>query len=288
MNTTYAPHPVKRQRRTQAELAALDEAILTACRLENPLTVRSCFYRVVSAGGVEKTERGYAVVQRRLLKLRQEGRVPYTWVTDAGRALSYPLAYHSLADRLNGIVQSYRRDLWDFQQTAVIALVEKDGLLGVVDPVADEYGVPLGATKGYASESFNWEVADRIKRFGRRQVHVFNIGDHDPSGVNAWESFCAKTRDFAPQADIVFQRIAVTPEQIEQYGLLTRPTKKTDSRAKAFEGESVEADALSPSDLRGILRTAIESVIDHDKVAEALAIEQAEKLQLQTLIEGAE
>jgi hypothetical protein len=47
-----------------------------------------------------------------------------------------------------------------------------------------------------------------------------------------------------------FVRVAVNPEQIEEFDLPTRPTKKTDSRAKTFEGESVEVDAIPPARLR--------------------------------------
>ena len=49
--------------------------------------------------------------------------------------------------------------------------------------------------------------------------------------------------EFAPSAGVVFERLAVTPDQIHELGLPTRPTKASDSRAKGFDGGSVEVDA---------------------------------------------
>src|SRR4051794_41105769 len=95
----YRTSPVKRKRRTQAELDALDEAILAVCRLDHPLTVRGVFYRVVSAGAVEKTETAYNVVQREVLKLRRPpGRLPYSWIADGTRWSHKSQSWSSMDD----------------------------------------------------------------------------------------------------------------------------------------------------------------------------------------------
>lgn len=64
--------------------------------------------------------------------------------------------------------------------------------------------------------------------------------------------------------DIHFKRVAVTPEQIESMKLPTRPTKRTDTRVKNFDGESVEVDAIPPKELRKIVSDCITQHIDHD------------------------
>ena len=54
------------------------------------------------------------------------------------------------------------------------------------------------------------------------------------------------------------ERIALTEEQIEQYRLPTRPTKRQGNpHARDFKGESVELDALSSSVLRDLVRECI-------------------------------
>ena len=63
----------------------------------------------------------------------------------------------------------------------------------------------------------------------------------------------------APDADITFQRVAVTQRQIERYNLPSRPTKTSDSRAKGFGDVSVELDAIDPDTLRALVRNSIEA-----------------------------
>ena len=50
-----------------------------------------------------------------------------------------------------------------------------------------------------------------------------------------------RLRQFTPNSEIHFERIGITEEQIKTFHLPTRPTKKSDTRAKAFGSDiSVE------------------------------------------------
>ena len=62
------------------------------------------------------------------------------------------------------------------------------------------------------------------------------------------------------------ERVALTEKQITAFNLPTRPTKRERNRhAKKFEGDSVELDALPASELRTMVREAIERHIsEHD------------------------
>lgn len=102
-------------------------------------------------------------------------------------------------------------------------------------------------------------------------------GDWDPSGVDISRAAECGIREFAPKAEIAFERIAVTPQQIDEFGLPTRPTKKTDSRSKNFTGESVEVDAIPPAELRGLVRDRIEKHVDRRALAKTRQIEAAER-----------
>ncbi len=55
MTEFYGSSTAKRARRTNAELATLDELIIEVVEQAWPVSVRGVYYRVVSAGGVEKT-----------------------------------------------------------------------------------------------------------------------------------------------------------------------------------------------------------------------------------------
>jgi hypothetical protein len=266
-----------RRRRTNAELARIDAAILEIAEAEEPVTVRGLFYRVMSRGLVPKTESGYLVVQRRTLRLRREGDLPYGWITDGSRLRLKPKTWSSTQAALENTAKMYRRDLWIDQEMHVEVWTEKDAIRGVVYPVTEEFDVPLMISRGFSSETFLHETAEEINEKGRDTV-IYQLGDHDPSGVAAWEDIQRKLLGFVdPGIDLVFERIAVTPEQIVSMNLPTRPTKQSDPRAARFAGESVEIDAIPSTTLRGLVREAIEQWTDPERLRIAKAAEESER-----------
>lgn len=287
MTTTgvYGTSTVKRGRSTRKQLELLDDAIMEALTEEHPATLRGTFYRVVSAGRVEKSEAGYRQVGRQVLKLRRSGRLPYWWITDGTRYVIRPRTWSDVETAVLDLSLSYRRMLWRSQPTEVQVFTEKDAITGVIEPVCDEWDVPIGVLRGYASESFCWRVAESLPL--RKHTILYQLGDHDPSGVDAWRDFEKKVRRFSPDAPVTFERIAVTPDQITSLLLPTRPTKKSDSRARTFEGGSVEVDAIPPSTLRSIVRSSIEQHIDADALALTRSVEQSEREGLRALAGGA-
>jgi hypothetical protein len=272
----YRPSPVKRKRRTNAELAVIDDAIMECLREEHPASLRGTYYRVVSLGAVDKTEAGYKLVGRQVLKLRRAGTLPYSWITDGTRYVRRPSTWDDVNQMLRVSAAMYRRALWIDQPVEVHVFVEKDAISGVLYDVTEEFDVPLGVLRGYASETFTWEVAESVK-WSRKPVVFYQLGDHDPSGVDAWRSFADKVAEFAPNADVRFERLAVLPEQIEEMSLPTRPTKASDTRAGGFTGGSVEVDAIPPSALRSILRSAIERHVDPHQLDVTRMVEAEER-----------
>ncbi|MBO0813673.1 MAG: hypothetical protein J2P30_00750 [Actinobacteria bacterium] len=196
MTAVYGTSPVKRLRRTRAELAAVDEAIIAAVELEHPITLRGVFYRAESAGAVEKTQEGYDLIQRQLLKLRRNGVIPYDHVIDGTRWVSKPESYDDLDQMLEDAAASYRRALWRDQAADVHIYSEKDAISSVILPVTERWDVPLGIVRGYASESFAWQAAMAVRDSRKRIVYVYQLGDHDPSGVDAWRAFRERVTGF--------------------------------------------------------------------------------------------
>jgi hypothetical protein len=268
-----------------------------AVATETPVTVRGVFYRVVSAGAVEKTEKGYGAVQRRLLHLRRTRAVPYSSITDGTRLRLKPDSWSDVDQMLADAASSYRRALWDDQAAEVIIVSEKDAISGVVYPVTAEFDVELCITRGYSSETFTHSIAQTVRSNDLRgkTTFIYQLGDHDPSGVDAWRSFGERVREFAylwgtptvsRPARVEFERIAVTPAQIVQYGLPTRPTKSTDSRSAKFDGESVEVDAIPASTLRSIVRASIEQHVDSEALRLTRMVEDSERDVLTSLAAG--
>jgi hypothetical protein len=96
--SVYEPSPIKRRRRSRAELRELDSSLARIVAEIEPATVRQVFYQAVVRALVPKDEaRGYKLVQRRLLKLRESGEVPYGWITDNVRIVRGHNRYEGLS-----------------------------------------------------------------------------------------------------------------------------------------------------------------------------------------------
>jgi len=252
-------------------------AIMRALIDENPMTVRQVFYRLVSAGVIDKTENEYkSTVCRLLADMRRDGDVPYSRIADNTRWMRKPATYSNLEQAVQETAQFYRRRLWDDQEVYVGVWLEKDALSGVLYPITAQYDVPLMVTRGYPSLSFLHSAAEGILDEDK-PTFLYYIGDHDPSGVHIPQKVEADLREMAAGAEIHFERIAVNIEQIEAWNLPTRPTKKTDSRSKTFKGESVEADAIPPADLRALVEEAITQHIDKEVLNTTKVAEESER-----------
>jgi hypothetical protein len=196
--------------------------------------VRQVFYRLVSGGVIEKTESEYKqTVCRLLTDMRLSGYLSYHWIADNTRWMRKPETYDSVEEMLQLTATTYRRAVWRNQPVYVEVWLEKDALAGVLLEETASWDVPLMVTRGYASLSYLFEAAQAIKAQDK-PVHLYYLGDYDPSGVDISRQVERRLREFAPDAEIHFERVAVTPEQIQTLQLPTRPTKRTDSRAKAF------------------------------------------------------
>jgi hypothetical protein len=226
-----------------------------------PCSVRQVYYQATVRGVVEKTEQGYDKVQRALVAMRRNGTLPYEWITDNTRWMIKPSTWLSLEDMLETTAQHYRRSLWTGTDAYCEFWLEKDALAGVVQPVTAEFDVPLMVARGFSSLSFLHKSAMYLQTL-EVPVYVFHLGDFDPSGQCAADKIEEDLRKLAPDAEIHFDRLAVRPWQIESWKLPSRPTKKTDSRAKKFGyAESVELDAIHPDLLRSLVREKIEALL---------------------------
>ena len=104
---------------------------------------------------------------------------------------------------------------------------------------------------------------------------MLHIGDHDPSGAHMFLALAEDVAAFAGEygGHVRFTRLAVTPEQVDEYSLPTAPPKPGDGRA--FHGQTCQAEALAPDVLNQILRDAVEERIDRTALKRVLRREQA-------------
>jgi hypothetical protein len=280
--SVYGTSPIKRTRRTRAELEQLDHALIEIVAQIEPATVRQVFYQAVVHGLVPKDEaKGYKLVQRRLVKLREEGEIPYRWITDNVRIVRGYNRYDGPEDYARVAAEFYRRDYWAESPVNVEIWLEKDALAGVLVPtVLEECGLDLHVTRGYASVSYLQSAADFIRRDGR-PTYVYLLTDFDPSGLGIAETVKTELIHRSHPVEVHVERLAVNREQIDDYRLPTRPTKSTDSRAKKFMEEygtgSVELDAIQPATLRSLVRNSIEQHMDPERLRVLKLAEEQER-----------
>jgi len=286
---SYAPRAIRsrRHRRTKPQIRAIRDSIRETLEDMHPQTVRGLFYQLVTRGLVEKSESEYkTTIVRLLAAMRRAGEIPYEWISDESRWMRKPETFDSYGEALRRTAANYRRDLWADQPVYVEIWCEKEALAGLIVEETWTYDVPLLVSKGFSSLSYLHSAAKQIEAH-EKVAYVYHFGDHDPSGIAIAKRVELELRRMAPDTEIHFERVAVTKEQIRRLRLPTRPTKKSDTRAKKFRGRSVELDAIAPDELQRLVRGCIEQHIDGRVLARTKRIEEMERETLTNLI-GAE
>lgn len=269
--------PQSRQRRTKAAVGVIEAAIHDTLEADNPQTVRGLFYQLVSQGVVPKTEAAYkGLVGRLCVRMRRTGALPYDWLADNTRWMRKPDSHTGLASVLQRTAETYRRNLWADLPVYVEVWLEKDALAGVLYEATRAWDVPLMVTRGYPSLSYVFAAAEALKVHAK-PAHLYYLGDHDPSGVDIPRKVEHDLREFAPDVDLHFERLAVTEDQIGRLNLPTRPTKRTDTRAKNFKGESVEVDAIPARQLRALVAEAIAQHVSDEHLHSIKIAEESER-----------
>jgi hypothetical protein len=282
----YRAGTIKRRRRTRAQVEQLDAQIYDVLRQDNPQSVRHVFYRMTDprlVEPVEKSDRGYRHVQGRCLKLRRAGAVPYSWISDTSRVGYHTQTYGNAADFLDRVSGLYRADLWGHPEVPIYCevWVESRSLAGSLVGLCRELAVNLYPAGGFTSASFAYAAAETLNKRGA--TTVFYAGDYDPAGVLIDVSIERELRrHLKPGVDLKFERIAITPEQIAEYDLPTKPRKAGERRARHIE-HTVEAEAMPAGIMRRILREKIEELLPAGVLSTVRAAEQSERAVLRRL-----
>ncbi len=281
-----------RRKKTEVEWLRFRLYLLTA--EEKPATVRGIYYRAVSRGYVPKTDAGYRLIQGQLLSMRRAGLLPWGWITDSSRRVWGRRRFKTMSEYAEWVQGNYRADYWMDSRVNVEVWCEKDALQGVISPVViEEFGLNLYVSKGQSSASYIYEAAEAIRDDGRPTV-IYILSDFDPGGFRIAEKVESGLREhLGDDYDFVAHRIAVTYDQISEYGLPTREVKKSDKQAPEFMAKygdiSCELDAIAPSQLRALVREHLESHMDQKRLRGLKMAEEQEReglKQLEHLLKG--
>jgi hypothetical protein len=288
----YGAGPIKRGRRSVAEIAAIKAAIADVLAADHPMTVRQVFYQLVVRGAIEKSEEQYqGTVIRLLTEMRMQREVPFVWIVDESRRRRELQSFDGPAEALAQTARFYRRNAMRESPVYIEIWSEKESLTGIIWDEAGEYGVPVVVSRGMPSLTQIYETASFIRAAGEagKYAYIYQFGDHDPSGVLIPQTIESRLGQLCEKLDCArphFERVALTPQHIEQFNLPTRPTKRAgNSHADRFEGESVELDALPAAELRRMVRLCIERHISPAQFAVLQAAEESERELLHRLVD---
>ncbi|MFG2211014.1 hypothetical protein [Streptomyces sp. NPDC048638] len=293
----YSASPIKRPRRTKAQIEELRSALYAIAESARPCSARHIYYLGIGRlweKDVGRSRRNYSVVVRELGFMREHDLMPWDWLVDGTRSVRLDDQYASVEDALAHTAQSYRRNLWASQRRRVEVWCESDSAAGVLVPVTTAWGVGLYSCRGQSSKTYVREAVVESLRQPKPLTTCF-VGDWDPSGRSVPRSVLERMERYgAGQLDLDFQQIAVTAEDVRSGRLLTHYVNTADVNYKRYQQEcldegidpnsAVEVEALDPGLLRSRLSDAIEALVDDVAAWSHLArAERAERELLDSL-----
>lgn len=245
---------------------------------DTPVTLRQLHYRLVAADiGYRNARTTYQTLSARTAEARRAGTFPQ--LMDMTRSVHQPPFFANAADAIRDTLRWYRHDRTAGQPCQVFVGVEKNGLLAQLTGWFGDYGLPVVALGGYASQTLAEDVSGRIADDGRPAVLLYG-GDFDPSGEDILRDFLNRCPAFAE-----VQRVALNAEQVRRYDLPAAIGKATDSRAAGFierHGKlvQVELDALPPDILRDLYLEALKVYWEPDAFEACKASEAEQRARL--------
>ncbi len=244
-------------------------------------TLRAMFYRLYSKGIIPNTPSAYDRLSKTTGDARVNGELEMDCFVDNSRQVieDFNEIYWTPQELIDARIERLKQTELDYTNTIprwhnqphyVEVWIEKDAMAAVFQSILERLDVRIVPMKGNVSWTFLNECANRIKHFLnlKKQVHGLYYGDFDPSGdymdtdlENRLDELDieidpSEASTFHNQLGIIdLHRVAVTPEQIDEYNLpfdpdrATREKMENDSRTNGFMEKygtlyATELDAL--------------------------------------------
>ena len=244
-----------RTNRTKEETGKIRQALISLVHSYGVATsVRHIFYLAVTAAIGPKTTEFYQLIISQLTYARRVGELGFEWIVDNTRRVREPLTFTGIPQALKWLVVQYELSYWDQPEAdcQVQIWCEAATVSHIIEDVTFKYAVPYYCARGASSITFIHDAAEAIEEDGR-PAFVYWFGDWDKSGVDIFEAFKQDLLEWTPNTDVTIRRMAVTPEQIREYGLITHEAKES----KDWVGDACELDAMDTRDLQNLVECAI-------------------------------
>ena len=172
----------------------------------------------------------------------------------------------------------YRADPWELSAYYCEVWVESRSIADVIQETCEDLAVSLYPAGGFSSITLTYESAQFINEVSAgKAVKIFYIGDYDPAGVLIDQSIERELRQHLhDDIEMEFIRLGITPEQIDEYDLPTKPRKAGDIRSQHVAA-TVEAEAMPADILRELLRAEVEALLPENALHVAKVAEESER-----------
>lgn len=224
------------------------------------MTLRQLHYRLVSLlVGIYLNDRScYAQLSSLTAEARRNGSFPA--LLDQGRAVRRPWWNDDPGEAVRETADRYQLDRTLGQPVQTWLVFEKATLEPQFASWTEEFGIPIAALRGYSSESLERSMFEQMLNDGR-DIVVHYVGDFDPEGVDIERNFVHQARRIGLEFR-QWRRLAVSREQIAEFGLVPAPGKASSTRADRFiakHGElvQVEVEAIDPAILERLVVDAV-------------------------------
>jgi hypothetical protein len=248
-----------------------------------PKTGRRFYYLAISYGYVQPdmsaTEQGKdsrdAAYDRVIAVLgiaRKQGRLGWDEVLDLTREFVEWQVFNSPREARAAMRRRYDEDRWLGQPYFPIFIVEKDTMVPVCEPMAQDWQMKFASSRGYGSLKLQYDTArklsERLAKHPDQRLIVYFISDLDPSGLDLQRSWEDALFNFNLSPEFI--RIGLTRDQVRalrnprlRQGIQVKPS---DSRAKRYLAEygdrCWETDILPAATIRQALDSHIRSWLD--------------------------
>lgn len=255
------------------------------------LTLRQVYYQCVSRDIIPNNEKSYDKLGRIIGDARMAGLIDWNAIVDRTRSLRGNSHWRTPSEIVRAAAESFTIDKWSReygQHFRPEVWVEKDALVGVVGRVCEELDVNYFSCRGYTSLSEMWTASQRLLKYNKQEQTPFiiHLGDHDPSGIDMSRDITDRLVNFT-RRKLEFCRIALNSDQIERFRPPPNPAKLSDSRATSYVArfgyESWELDALEPTVIAGMIRSAVLSCRNEQAWAQAVQHEREQIKELKAV-----
>jgi len=249
------------------------------------LTLRQLYYQFVARGMIENSQRSYKNLGSVVNDGRLAGLIPWDSIEDRTRNLVKQATWDSPAEIITACAEQFTIDKWKDQNNYCEVWIEKEALVGVIEPVCRRWNVPYFACRGYTSQSEQWRAGKRLARqFSKgKDIYILHLGDHDPSGMDMTRDNADRLSMFADER-VEVRRLALNMDQVNEFNPPPNPAKFTDSRCEGyvrnFGDQSWELDALQPAFIESLIDENITGLLDMDTWDESVETEEIMKEQI--------